>query len=376
MFRDRKQDPDQPTKFVWDPGQAGDAPAHEPGGEGGAPAPGPRSARPRPGRALVAVAVIVPLAGGVAGLVALEGRHPDTVTATDAARVTSRPVASTVAPSPSGSPSPSLSPSRSRSPSKAPSKTKAASSPAAPEKQVTVVKTVAAPAAPYVAPATKTTTAAAAASPTATGPQLIGYWPLNHTADDEAGGHSSYAYNVAWDGAAAVFTGDASDSYVATSGPVLNTAAGASFTVSAWVYLTALPTAPQYDSTAVSQDAGTDSGFYLQYTTPCKCWAFSRVGTDTDDPTVADRATAANPQLDVWTHLVGVYNGSSQTLSLYVGGTLEGTAPDTTPFASHGSLAIGRGFYNGEQSDGFHGLVGDVRVYQAALSSSQVAAIG
>jgi len=61
----------------------------------------------------------------------------------------------------------------------------------------------------------------------------------------------------------------------------------------------------QYDETAVSQDGGVNSGFYLQYTEPADRWAFSRAAGDTDNPSVYRALSASAPALSTWTHLVG-----------------------------------------------------------------------
>lgn len=361
MFRDRKPESDPAQRFVW----SGE---HEERAEPGAPpepeAPADAAAPPgswsaRHGRALVAAAVIVPLAGGAAGLTAYYGsgqrQHATALTIAETAPESAP--ATKLAATPAADPSPSASPSASPTPSKSPSIT-----PSAPVSVVTVVKTVA-------APATHVTTAKSASSP------LVGDWSLNHTAADVTGKHNGTAYNVSWDGGAGIFTGG-SDSFVSTAGPVLNTGPGKSFTVSASVFLVQIPTAPHYADTAVSQDAGTDSGFYLQYFQPGNCWAFSRVATDTTNPSTSYRATSSStPQLNTWTHLVGVFNGATGKMSLYVDGKLEGTTSDPTPFASTGSLAIGRAFYDGGDTDGFDGLITQVQVYDVALSASQVAAL-
>jgi hypothetical protein len=358
MFRDRKPESDQSKRFVWNSAeQDGQAEAPEPEAPEAA-APAPRESWPaRHGRALVAAAVIVPLAGGAVGLAAYYGgQHGTAMTVAEAAQesVGAKTGVSDIA---SSSPSPSLSPSKSPSPSKS-----ATPSPAAPASTVTVVKTVA-------APVTRVTTVKTAGNP------LVGSWPLNHSADDLAGAHNGTAHNVSWDGGAGIFSGS-SNSFVGTSGPVLDTGSGKSFTVSASVFLVQFPTAPHYADTAVSQDGAKDSGFYLQYVLDDNRWAFSRVATDTTNPATGYRAEPSGaPQLNTWTHLVGVYNGGNGQMSLYVNGTLQGTAKDPTPFASNGALAIGRAFYNGTETDGFDGLITEVQVYDVALSASQVSAL-
>ncbi|OLE27077.1 MAG: hypothetical protein AUG49_06355 [Catenulispora sp. 13_1_20CM_3_70_7] len=225
-----------------------------------------------------------------------------------------------------------------------------------------------------VTTATPATTHPPAAPPAPSAPRPVGFWSLGHSVLDSAGSHNGTAVDTGWDGGAAVFA-RTSPSAITTSGPVLATGPGKSFTVSASVYLTSIPTAPQYADTAVSQDAGTDSGFYLQYFQPCNCWTFARVAADTANPS-ADRAQSGSAaQVDVWTHLVGVYDAANGALSLYVNGKLAGAAVDQTPFASNGPLAIGRAYYNGQQTDWFHGLITTVQVFDKALNPSEVAAL-
>jgi hypothetical protein len=385
MTREKRSAAGRPPNFVWE----GDDPAAPgaPAGAGARPAakqdtdkavtagaagaagagatrtavaPPPsadRTARGLPrgaaGRALIAAAVLVPLAGGTYVLVSSPTRHDAVATA---ARVTAVPDPARSA-TPSASPSPSVRPSPSPKPKPSPSATLAPSSAPVATRVVTVAA------------------APPAAAPSAAGPTQVGAWLLDGNALDATGAHDGTADTVTWSGGAAEFTG-ADDSEVTTSGPVLDTGAGDSFTVSAWLELTSFPVAPHYNATAVSQDASVDSGFYLQYFGPQNLWAFARVDSDTQSAAAHRALSDSTPQLDTWTHLVGVYDASRDALYLYVDGQLQGTAIDPTPFAANGDLAIGRAFYDGAATDGFTGLVKDVRVFDQALSSSEVGSLG
>ena len=220
--------------------------------------------------------------------------------------------------------------------------------------------------APAVAPST--------AQPTA--PQPVGDWLLNqsvgNTAIDSTGAHDGTAQDAWWtgNGNGCLFNG--TDSQIYTDGPVLSTGRGHSFTVSAWVYMSALPASGQYDETAVSQDGGEDSGFYLQYTEPADRWAFSRVAGNSESPAAYRALSASTPSLKTWTHLVGVYDAANDTQYLYVNGVAQGTATDPTPFSSTGDLAFGRAQYNGQDTDWLNGAVRNVEVFDAALSSGEV----
>jgi hypothetical protein len=222
------------------------------------------------------------------------------------------------------------------------------------------------------APVTSSAPAVLSAPPAVPAP--AGDWLLNqtvgNTAVDSTGAHNGTAQDGWWAGGALLVNGTNSQIY--TKGPVLSTGSGASFTVSAWVDMTALPAGGQSDETAVSQDGGVNSGFYLQYTEPANRWAFSRVAGDSDNPSAYRALSASAPALSTWTHLVGVYDAADNTQYLYVNGVAQGTATDPTPFAAPGDLAIGRAQYNGQETDWLKGAIKKVEVFSSALSAAQV----
>jgi len=154
-------------------------------------------------------------------------------------------------------------------------------------------------------------------------------------------------------------------------GPALSTRAGASFTVSAWVYLSSTRTY----ATAVSQDAAVTSSFYLQYSSAIDAWAFARVTGDAEDPAGVVAVSKAPPATGQWTRLAGVYNAPDGQLTLYVNGVMQGTARDTAPIAGHGDLVIGRAKFAGGPTDWFPGMIKDVEAFQIALTASQVKAL-
>lgn len=197
-------------------------------------------------------------------------------------------------------------------------------------------------------------------------PAPLGAWPLSETsgtsAADTVGYHDGTASGVGWglgkDGAAQ-FNGVSSQ--IITEGPVLATGSGQSFTVAAWVCLSAVPDG---FATAVSQDATTASGFYLQYSSAEQRWAFARPGVRALSYTL--------PSADTWTHLAGVCDAADGRLRLYVDGVQQGAIGDTDPVDAPGALMIGRATYQGQASDFFPGAIKDVRVFDQALTSAQI----
>ncbi|MFD4511293.1 LamG domain-containing protein [Streptomyces sp. NPDC058457] len=149
-----------------------------------------------------------------------------------------------------------------------------------------------------------------------------------------------------------------------TRGQVLRTGRGRGFTVSAWVCLTGRPAS---FATAVGQDAGDTSGFYLQYSPAENRWAFARPGL---------RALSYSvPEPGTWTHLVGVYEGLRNQLLLYVGGIQEAGINDTNPIAAPGPLTIGRATGPAGPTDWFPGSIKQVQVFQRALTAAQAKAL-
>ncbi|KOX33933.1 hypothetical protein ADK67_04970 [Saccharothrix sp. NRRL B-16348] len=155
--------------------------------------------------------------------------------------------------------------------------------------------------------------------------------------------------------------------YLATAAPVLDTSK--SFSVATWAYLR--QTGGYY--TVLSQDGGSVSGFYLQYSADVGKWSISAtagddVGAGTYRATSAD-ATAV-PAVNTWTHLIGTYDANTRQLSLYVDGKPAGSAVMATPlWNATGPFVIGAAQRNGIRADHYPGQVDDVQAWQRVLSS-------
>jgi hypothetical protein len=194
------------------------------------------------------------------------------------------------------------------------------------------------------------------------GPAPVGSWSLKSGAlgTDATNAHPATVYDVAHGsarGGCGVFNGK--DSQLATTGPVVDTSASGSFTVSAWVYLTSAASF----ATAVSQDGNAKSAFYLQYDKDDNRWALAGGGR---------ALSSAPPALNTWTHLVGVRDAATQQMTLYVDGVRQSSVKETAPLASTGGLAIGRAKFDGKYADFFTGRINDVEIFDQALTASQI----
>ncbi|GAA4873416.1 LamG-like jellyroll fold domain-containing protein [Saccharopolyspora cebuensis] len=149
----------------------------------------------------------------------------------------------------------------------------------------------------------------------------------------------------------------------ADTGAALIDTAG-SYSVSAWVRLDEAAGGFQ---TVVSQDSGSHSAFFLQYSGADQRWAMSFAGLRALSPD--------KPEPGRWYHLTGVRDAASGTLSLFVDGQRVAQQSACLAGESGGSTVIGRGQYGGQPVDFLRGDVDDVRIFDRALSDEEVAAV-
>ena len=68
--------------------------------------------------------------------------------------------------------------------------------------------------------------------------------------------------------------------------------------------------------TAVSQDGVHSTSFQLQFSNWCKCWAFNLQSADVALPTQYVAQAPGTAAVNVWTHLIGVYDAGAHTVAL------------------------------------------------------------
>ncbi|MFC9692236.1 LamG domain-containing protein [Kribbella sp. NPDC056951] len=142
-----------------------------------------------------------------------------------------------------------------------------------------------------------------------------------------------------------------------------------SFTVSAWVKLDQAGTVFR---TAVSQNAGRISGFFLQYNPNSKKWNFMMPASDAD---AAPRHVAESMGLAVpgrWTHLTGVFDDAGKQVKLYVDGVEGTTASHPNPWHATGTTQLGRAQYQAVGVDNWLGSLDDVQVYNRVLAAGEI----
>lgn len=177
-------------------------------------------------------------------------------------------------------------------------------------------------------------------------------------------GQGRKAANVPGDGALDIV---GASSAAVTSGPVVNTAG--SFTASAWVYLRNRGTTAQI---VLSQATSSPlAGFQLFYSGANDRWKMGVTGMGQTAPVAVQSVGKAVPVTNVWTHLTGVYDGSSGTVELYVNGVSQGKVAAPAPGATTGPLMVGRDEM-GAAPENFDGLIDEATVWNRALTKSEV----
>ncbi|MFI0813789.1 LamG domain-containing protein [Streptomyces echinatus] len=173
--------------------------------------------------------------------------------------------------------------------------------------------------------------------------------------------------------------------YAATTGLVVNTRD--SFTVSAWVQLTDASA----NRVVLSAPGTNGSAFALYYSSALKKWVFNRTDKDVASPAyVRSVADQESPQLNVWTHVAGVFktegddnlpdtDPSNDTIQLFINGRPQGqpvvlsqTAGSYTPWTASGGLQFGRFLSAGAWSSYHVGLLDEVAVWQRFLTPEQL----
>ncbi|WP_371501138.1 hypothetical protein OG871_30100 [Kitasatospora sp. NBC_00374] len=158
--------------------------------------------------------------------------------------------------------------------------------------------------------------------------------------------------------------------YFKTAAPTVDTSG--SYTVAAWVKAGSI-TPGQYQ-TFVTQNGSERGAYYLQYSDAYKAWTFVAPGDDHlwTGSYYAAHATGA-PQTGVWTHLVGTFDATTHTMTLYVNGQYAGSGTNPTPWNATGPTTIGIADTTTYDPDSAaSGAVSDVRTYPYALTAQQV----
>ncbi len=205
---------------------------------------------------------------------------------------------------------------------------------------------------------------------------LVGYWKFdeeNGTIAFDSSGNSntgtltntpsrSYTVNgtIVFDNPESM-SFDGVDDYVSVGDADVFDFSGA-FSLEAWVY--AESTDPGYIKGIVAKETG-DSGDGFSIGQYGGQWAWWVSGSYI--------VTSTNFSLNNWHHIVGVYSGAGSNLHLYADGQEVGTPTAATLINNNDELTIGRWIRDGAAQRYWDGSIDDVRIYDRALSETEVA---
>jgi hypothetical protein len=153
-----------------------------------------------------------------------------------------------------------------------------------------------------------------------------------------------------------------------------------SFSVTAWVRLGSILSG---NMTAVGQDgvlSGSAGGFFLGLRYPSAGvtkWSFMLEAGKTDNShgqAAYGSTNITSVDIGKWYHLTGVYDAGEKKIRLYVNGVLNQEITRTaSPWKPDGPVVIGRGWWNGGNSDQWNGDIADVRLWNRAITADDLA---
>ncbi len=203
------------------------------------------------------------------------------------------------------------------------------------------------------------------------------YWPLDEGSGATAKDVGQYGDNATLTGGYSWTTGpsggkavhlDGTSGTAKTQYSVVDTSR--SFTVSAW----AKPDDLSNYYAVVSQHGTKQDAFQIRYSPDVNRWIFGM--TRSDDASVDNYQWTYKdqvPQAGRWTLVTGVFDRATMQIKLYLDGKLQSQSPVSSVWQATGATTIGS--LNG-QSSFFKGAVGQVQMWNQALTDDQIAAMG
>jgi hypothetical protein len=210
---------------------------------------------------------------------------------------------------------------------------------------------------------------------------LVAYYPFNGNANDASGNGNDGTVNGATlttdrNGVAGSAYGFDGNDYVAIpDSSLLEYEAGSSLSISAWIKVSDIASR----GAIYSNYRCVSESVYFEFTPDGRTITLE---TRDSDGVIIDLEEALNDSsLDQWVHLTGVRNYLLESISFYLNGALVATDVDTRTggFSRPGSTgqhwigAMGKCSNPLAPQYHFNGKIDDVRIYNRALSSSEVA---
>tara|TARA_B100000287_G_C20674796_1_gene794794 strand:- start:1816 stop:4950 length:3135 start_codon:yes stop_codon:yes gene_type:complete len=201
-------------------------------------------------------------------------------------------------------------------------------------------------------------------------------YQFNNNVTDTCGNNTMTATDIAYNnrspfGTAAVFNGSTSKLSLGDN----DTLFGSSFTYSVWIYNTANNSSADHDFQTIiakrvsgDADAPITMAFYgYNFVTSGNRGKFyvNLQGTYF--------VSSVALKQDMWMHLAYTFNASDGAMKLYINGVQDGSATFSgTQTPNNANINIGSGYTSGTHDYEFFGYMDQIRIFNTALSSSQV----
>jgi hypothetical protein len=145
-------------------------------------------------------------------------------------------------------------------------------------------------------------------------------------------------------------------------------------TLAVWVNLAIPPSQMHSDSRIIARENSGAGAPWASYALTVNgnatgCFGFE---ISADTPDIYPKSTTV-PEVAVWYHLAGVYDGSK--CDLYLNGQLEGSLPQSGDLVINPALNPMVGADVNRNIEYFHGLIDEVVIYQRVLSDTEIQAL-
>ena len=219
-----------------------------------------------------------------------------------------------------------------------------------------------------------TGTPTAAASQTAVeAPLATHHWTLCcGQLQDALGGTSTTENGVVLNSASAgdaYFNGKAGTQII-VGDTVINTEQ--SFTLAFYLNMYGSTTAAGGRETVVEQRGTRGCAACVEYDPTAKRFVFEMQSSDSASATTTEVRAQATAKKSTWYRIIASYNAQSQTMSMYIGGVLQGTATFDAAWTPTGPLSFGSGLVNADTTDWYSGSLADMWIWNRSMKPSQV----
>ncbi len=204
-------------------------------------------------------------------------------------------------------------------------------------------------------------------------PLVTHHWPLCCGQLQESGGTTSATNNgVALNGTNAgdaLFDGKAGTQIV-VDGPVINTEQ--SFTIAFWMHMQGATSTPSGRETMVEQRGTEGCAACVEYDPATNRWTFEMQSSDAESAKTVQVETKAPANTSAWNRFIAVYDAQAHTMSLYLGGTLQGTRHFDAGWVPTGPLSFGSGLEKGVTTNWYAGNLADMWIWNRPMTPAQV----